>query len=458
VNAVLTIAMLGWLGQGQLPPLPLVPAPGAAQPAPPAPAPGQALMPAPRPTIPDVRAPAPQQDSRPPALTPVNPDAAVSVQAGPEGYKPPAFRLVDTPPPVEVPKSNKPGPTPTPDPLPPGTVATPCLVLQRSQPLAAKTGQPFTYEISVKNVGASAAGQAQLLDCLPLGTRYLGGEPIATILGDGEKLQWTLENLAPGAERRVRVEVEPTREGEWKAQATVTVALTSSVQVQVAAGPVPPLSVLGPPHVTAGHLVPVTIRVTNSTAGTWSNAVVRVQMSSGLQHLQGNVIEGAIGDVVPGKTRELPLSMVAQQAGPATIEVTVLQGKTSVANARANLTVTEPGTLVLKQAGPATVRAGVEQEFKLEVANRGTLEIRDVVVTDTLPENLELVSAEGASFDRGTRKLQWNLPPLASGHSHSLVFRAVVRGQEPMTNRATARAAGMPEAQLHAIVRPAPLH
>jgi uncharacterized repeat protein (TIGR01451 family) len=120
--------------------------------------------------------------------------------------------------------------------------------------------------------------------------------------------------------------------------------------------------------------------------------------------------------------------------------------------------VTEPSALVVKQAGPATLLPGIEQEFKLEVGNRGPTEIRDLMVTDTLPENLELVAADGATYDRASRKLQWKLPTLASGQSSWLVFRAVFRGTEAVMNRVTAHAAGAADIQLHSILRPGQQH
>jgi uncharacterized repeat protein (TIGR01451 family) len=117
------------------------------------------------------------------------------------------------------------------------------------------------------------------------------------------------------------------------------------------------------------------------------------------------------------------------------------------------VTATEQPVLSLKLNGPPAPSSGTQQDFKLEVANRSTTEVRDVVVTEMLPEGFEFVTAEGGSYDRQTRTIRWAVGTLTPGQGQPLSFRAAIRGETAQLNRASARAAGGIEAILHTILR-----
>ena len=82
-------------------------------------------------------------------------------------------------------------------------------MLQRTSPPTVKAGQPFSYEIIVRNGVPEtrtwlainiAAQQVRVEEDLPPGTKFLGAQPPAAV--EGDCLMWNFENIAPGTERR----------------------------------------------------------------------------------------------------------------------------------------------------------------------------------------------------------------------------------------------------------------
>jgi uncharacterized repeat protein (TIGR01451 family) len=416
-----------------------------------------ALPPLPPPEAQELVPVSQQLVAQPPALMPVYPDPRgdtpiiTNNQGVQPTAKPPAFKLVEMPASSSgtVIQSPSPSPPVAAEPVPPGSSTTPCLVLQRLAPGAAKAGQPFTYELIVRNVGSMPAAAARLEEVLPRGSRYAGGQPLAVY--QGERLVWDLQPIAPGAERRVRVDVEPAQGGAWKSEATLTVAVSQSQEILVSAAPPPMLTVSAPAGVTVGYPVNFAIHVTNSGTAPLANVVLGVRMSPGLQHLQGDAIEGPLGEVGPGKSRDVLLETVTTEAGRLTLDATVLSNGKALAAVQRVVTATEAPALMLKLT--SALSATNEQEFKLDVINRSASELRDIAVTEILPEGLDFVAADAGSYDLATRTLRWSVGTLASAQIRQVTFRAALRSPEPQLHRLSARAGQGTEAVLHTIVR-----
>jgi uncharacterized repeat protein (TIGR01451 family) len=448
VKAVVLMMGLAGVLLGQMPgPLPdAVPALPTAPPA---------LPPlATQPTINDLL---PVPSKNPPAMVPVTAGGGTAKVALPAardplaGSRPPAFKLIETQPAKDATPQGPPHSV-TVEPLPPGSVATPCLVLERTGPASVKAGQPFSYVIIVRNAGGVSAKQARLVEELPPGTRVVGAQP-ATV-AQGDRLSWTLEDLAPGAERRFKVEVEAGADGEWSAQARLAVAVASALKVRVAGAPQRFLTATGPATVPVGHPVAYPIRVSNTTAAPIGDLLLRVHLSPGLQHLEGEAIEAPLGDLAPGQTKSLTLDAIALQTGNLVVHTALLAGKKVLAEATVTVLATEQPILALSQTSSPAPRLGSEELFKLDVVNRSSAQVSDVVLSDILPEGLHYVSGDaGANYDPATQTIRWNLGNLAPGQARQLVFRATALAPGARVNRVIARTADGHEAQLHTILQ-----
>ncbi|WP_454109630.1 DUF11 domain-containing protein [Leifsonia shinshuensis] len=87
-----------------------------------------------------------------------------------------------------------------------------------------------------------------------------------------------------------------------------------------------------------------------------------------------------------------------------------------------------PAVSIAKDDGRTTVVAGERLDYVLVAANASDFAAPDVVVTDTLPEQLDLVSTSIPLSDASEgRSLVWELGDLAAGEVREIVVSATVR-------------------------------
>lgn len=97
-----------------------------------------------------------------------------------------------------------------------------------------------------------------------------------------------------------------------------------------------------------------------------------------------------------------------------------------------------------ERAGSGGVRAGDEVTYRVGYANRSASAVRDVVLVDTLPGELALVSAEGSPEVEG-QVVRWRLGTLQPGAAGTFSLRARVAasaGGRTVVNRAVVQGAG----------------
>lgn len=327
------------------------------------------------------------------------------------------------PPTMPVPRP----PTAQPPQLPP--LQTPSVVVEKRGPETVNFGQPLVYEIVVRNTGPTAVFDVRVVDEVPAGVRYLGGEPVAEVAGN--KLGWAIGVLEPNAERRVRIDLQPPGEGEMRsvATATFTTAVCASTRV---VQPRLTVAMRCPETVTAGETVPFQILVSNPGSGSVTNLALRCKLPEGLQHPQGQLVEADMGGLAAGETRTVTLSTVAVAGGRLAPELIAtgdggLEAKTTAA------VVVHEAALTVKRSGPARCYLKSEVNFELEVGNPGSAVASNPVLTETLPAGLDFVSAtEGGQYDPATRAVTWRTPAIPAGAKKKFAYRvkAVAIGEQ----------------------------
>lgn len=212
------------------------------------------------------------------------------------------------------------------------------------------------------------------------------------------------------------------------------------------------VSVSAPEGAAVGEAVPLRIQVGNTGDAPFTNGVLHVELSAGLKHAQGGVIEAELPALAPGETRTVTLALTAAEPGLQTAAVLVTAGGTE-ATARATVAVLKP-VLELRLDGPEHRFLGRTAEFDLDVANNGNEAFRNVVVIAALPAGLEFAEASdrGAHDEKG-RQVRWALGSLAPRQHRGLTLRLRPQGVGGQTVRATAKADGLPEANAEATVR-----
>lgn len=308
--------------------------------------------------------------------------------------------------------------------------------LEKVGPAAFNVGKPFVYEVVVRNTGTAPVHQVRVQDELPAGARMLSVEPQAEV--QGERLSWGLGTLEAGAERRLRVHVQPAGEGEVQANATATFTTACALRTRITR---PQIAVTksGPESALVGDTVTFQIVVSNPGTGPATNVLIHDRLPSGLQHPQGSEIEAEIGTLGAGETRTLTLTTTAVKSGRQVNEVRVTADDNLQASAQAAVAVTG-AALLLRKNGPQQSFLQRELEHTLEVVNSGDALATNVKLFDTLPAGLEFVSAsDGGVYDKTTRRCDWTIGTLPPGQSRTVTIKMMAVKPGEWVNQALAQ-------------------
>src|SRR5439155_24096363 len=147
------------------------------------------------------------------------------------------------------------------------------------------------------------------------------------------------------------------------------VTFTSSVDARTrVTRPRLAVAVSSPEVCRAGEETAFQIKVTNGGSGPAPRAVVRAQLSDGLLHTQGVVIEAPLENLPAGETKIVMLKVAAAKAGLQWCQITVAADGSQDATAKASTNVVEP-MLVVKQTGPVKCLVRAEPTYTIELSN-----------------------------------------------------------------------------------------
>jgi uncharacterized repeat protein (TIGR01451 family) len=280
-------------------------------------------------------------------------------------------------------------------------------------------GQDFSYKLVVRNTGTSAVSGVRVDDELPAGSKYVSSDPVAEINGD--RLTWTLGQLDGGSEKTINVRVKPSEEGEARSRATVS--FTSSVDARTrVTRPRIAVSAASAEVCKAGEETAFQIKVTNSGTGPAPKYVIKAQLSDGLLHSQGTVIEAPMEMLGAGETKTVMLKVAAAKAGLQWCQITVTADGSTDATAKASTNVVEP-LLTLKQTGPAKCLVRAEPTYTIELANPGTAATDPVLLQSVLPDGFEWINQASDGGTCNGRTVTWRLPAMAAGSNRTVTLK-----------------------------------
>jgi uncharacterized repeat protein (TIGR01451 family) len=292
-------------------------------------------------------------------------------------------------------------------------------------------------------------------DQVPEGLKFLGAMPESPSPAGSPIVAWSLGTLPAGTEKRLRLDVVPERIGNYDHIATVS-ALTAAKATTVVREP--KLKVeqsVSNTRVLKGKQVRFDITVTNTGTGPAQGVIVRAELSSGLRHPQGNVLELALDDpsdlnkpeLKPGESVRLS-SLVVDTVGGGDQTCKVDVSSPDVPDDFPDLhrvstvVVTEP-RLKLTVEGSKTRYTDTIGEYTLTVENPGSAPATNVLLTADLPGDGVVMKPAGASYSAANRRLSWSVPVLdPGGKPQKFVFQVRLGGVQQYTVNAKAAATG----------------
>lgn len=287
---------------------------------------------------------------------------------------------------------------------------SPQVSIQKSAPAEIQVGKPAIFEIVVRNNGDVMAHDVQIHEQVPRGTQLLRTSPVAQDGGRGQ-LVWNLGNLPPHEERVVKLELMPVAEGEIGSVATVHVAAAASVRT-VATRPDLRLEVTAPPSVMIGDNVTFKIKVRNPGTGVAEGIVVTERVPPELRHEAGDLLEYEVGQIEPGGTRELELTLTAAKAGQFVNSLQAIGEAGLQTSADSRIEVLAPA-LRVDLVGPNKRYLERPATYTITVDNPGTAAAKDVELVAYVPQGMEFMEADNyGEYDKANRMVRWSLEEL----------------------------------------------
>ena len=286
---------------------------------------------------------------------------------------------------------------------------SPSLVVEKAAPEEIQVGKPAVFAIRVQNVGTGAAQAVVIHDIIPQGTHLLETRPAAEVT-DGS-VTWAVGAIKPGDEATVEMELMPVAEGEIGSVATVHFAGEASARTRCTR-PQLAMDVSIPDQVLIGEDVIMSIKITNPGTGVATGIVLSETIPEQLEHPAGSELEYEVGDLKPGESRQIDLSMSTVKAGQVINTLVARADGQLQAEQRSEFTVVAP-QLELSMQGPKRRYLERQATYTVTVSNPGTAPAKEVQLVTHLPKGLKFVGANNSGeFDPVTNSVHWVLDEL----------------------------------------------
>jgi uncharacterized repeat protein (TIGR01451 family) len=322
-----------------------------------------------------------------------------------------------------------------PDSLPLGLQALK-LSVQVFAPATMNLNKEATVTIQVENSGTTDVRNVVVRDILPPGTQFVSSQPTTQQPPAGELVSWFLDLVPPGAKRQIKVVVKPTVKGSQDHAVTLQVMAGSRARTQVLQPDLRVETSIHRTEVLKGQQVQVDITVTNTGDGPARNVVVQADLSAGLEHSEGRVVELPITALAANQSMPLEaLYLKAVEGGEQTVTVSARSPDVVPASAEASparsaktVRVVEP-KLLMEVAGPGTRYTDTDGEYRITLTNPGTAPAEDVRLTTTLVGDGRPYNIADATWDGAARKWTWNVGRVEpGGPGRTFVVRILYSG------------------------------
>lgn len=309
-------------------------------------------------------------------------------------------------------------------------VTDPKLVLTQSAPSDVVICDDIPIRLVVGNVGTGVARRVRVWDELPPGLTTTDGNT---------RLAFDAGDLAAGQSREFTFVTRASRLGEYRNGARAieeggaTVDATATTRVRQ---PRLALTKSGPPMRYLGRAAQFDLTLTNPGDIAARDVVITDSLPHGATFLRaepdgqrsGDAISWQVGSLEPGQSRTVRIWLNPVSAGVLS-STAVARGYCVEASAQAQLDVRGVPAVLLEVVDVADpIELGASETYEIRVTNQGTAPDTNIVISATLPPQMQLVSADGptpgsVSGQKVTFAPLATLPPKAAQ-----VYRVVAKG------------------------------
>lgn len=287
-----------------------------------------------------------------------------------------------------------------------------CLRLAKVSPGEAVLGENVTYTLRV--TATCDVGNVMVSDEIPDGADFVSSDPAAE--RSGNKLNWKFPKMMSGETKEIKVTVKPTREGSFTSCATAS-ADPLVCATFVVGKPKLEIEKTGPETARLGADVAYNVVVRNTGTAVARSVVVTDTVPPGLGGPKTLTFD--VGDLAPGASRSIPVSgLKAAEKGRHCNVASAKGSNTEQVQDDACTLVQQPAVDITKRVvAPGETMMGRNNDFEIVVTNTGDVPLSNVVVTDGVPSQVRIASAEGATISGSTAR--WTVGTLAPGQSRT---------------------------------------
>jgi uncharacterized repeat protein (TIGR01451 family) len=314
----------------------------------------------------------------------------------------------------------------------------PSVSLEWVGPPTTKVGQIATYQIIVKNVSSYPVQQVVVRNRIPNGITVQATEPKA--FNEGNVWLWDLGTMQSRQEKRLDMRLVPEIKGDLACQASVTFTGATVARIRVRE-PKLALKATAQEKVLLGDTTTVTLTVSNPGDGTADHVRVKAQLSDGLEHTRGKLVEFDLGNLGPNENRSVQLVCATKTGGEQKCEAIATAEGNLNANDHATIDVLLP-RLNLLVTGPKLRYLDRHATYVFHVTNPGSAAASNVTVSDIVPAGFKFLGAsDGGRHDFSTRSVSWFIGDLTPGQSREVSMEVVAVNTGVHKHQATAVAA-----------------
>ncbi len=317
-------------------------------------------------------------------------------------------------------------------------------------PVDMVAGESAAYVITVTNLGDATAANVSVVDILPDGVAFVDATPVPTDIS-GQAVSFSLGDIAAGGSSSITINVLVTA----TAGSATNVASASTDSVEGGQGAAnnsadcasailaPDVAVAksGPAQVVAGEGASYTVTVQNIGTALAKNVVLTDVLPAGLAYVSatpapvavdGQTLTFNLGDLAVDASVAITINAtVTVTAGTLTNTATAVTDSVEGGQGTANNTDTADSDVIapdilVEKSGPASVVAGEASAHTVVVSNIGTAPAKNVVLVDTLPAGLALVSATPAPASVDGQVVTFNLGDIEVGASVTVTLNLTV--------------------------------
>ncbi|HVJ81147.1 MAG TPA: hypothetical protein VNC50_08765, partial [Planctomycetia bacterium] len=316
-------------------------------------------------------------------------------------------------------------------------------------PAHIRVKQPFTCELVVRNNGTAPAMNVIVRNSSPEAMKVIAAEPKAQ--PDGGMMVWSLGNLEPKSERRIRLEMVAEKRGETTCNATVSVTTPTTSKVKVTE-PQLVIKQTAPEKAMSGDQVPITMTVSNPGDGPTEPVILKTKIADGLKSDKGQDVMTEVGVLAAGETRVVKIMCTTVKGGSHKVMTTASCDGGLTCSAESTTSINE-AKLEIAMEGPKLRYLDRAATYKVVVSNPGDAAAADVKVSAVVPAGFKVAGqVAGGKYDYATRTVSWTVGNVAPGEKKEIIYKCIAtqvgeykhlasaesgRGMKAQTERAT---------------------